>query len=826
LRLHPIHNTDSSADLDVAATIERPTTNSERSLMRRVFAGVPWLLAAGALGLGAFVALSAGSFDPFWRVLVVAASLISGYVGRRTNRLPVVFTVVFVFTGVRLAAIDSGGVQVDANRLSWGPAISDVVVGSVLIVLLGVALRARRTEINRRDLLDGLTVAIGASLVAWVGIANPLITQFDVNPGLAVTTAMYLPIAVLLTTFTTELFLTGLQRNRGMWFIMVAVASNLLGTLLIDFSLIDKATWGAGSISLGLFIAGFLFLCASVSHADLPATLLPIDESLGDDNKTPLRMILITISLISPAVLIAAVAPTSATDIAVRTTGTVALIVAAVTRLFMALQANARAQETLVRRLSRDEVTNLPTRGLFTEFVSDSLESTWRSEHQPTLIQLNLDRFKNLADSLGPSEANNVLNVIGERLTTAAATFDGFVARSTADEFVVIDATTTSTIDAMARAESIRASIAAPIPAGESSVFVTASFGVAVAPRNRTISAEEFMRRADIATHRAKSDGRNRVALFDESMQANLAHRMDVEHALHGAIGRQEMRLYHQPIVDIVSGQISGFEALIRWRRTDGTLVSPGDFIPIAEETGIICELGAWALREALTELRQWIDDGVIAATTTMSVNVSPRQIADPNFADVVRNALDLSGVPPHLLWLEMTETMMLEEPEIALGTLRHIRAMGVKLALDDFGTGYSSLSLLQQFPIQRIKIDRAFVQGVAERSTDRSLVRTMIAMAQSMGLDLVAEGVETVQQLQSLRELGCDKAQGYLISHPVPPDAMRTTMAALNEFASLSLFGPIESQTLVEDVPYCVPEPVESTRRLSQTLIKSTART
>jgi EAL domain-containing protein (putative c-di-GMP-specific phosphodiesterase class I) len=191
---------------------------------------------------------------------------------------------------------------------------------------------------------------------------------------------------------------------------------------------------------------------------------------------------------------------------------------------------------------------------------------------------------------------------------------------------------------------------------------------------------------------------------------------------------------------------------------------------------------------EAAAESRRLQDAGL--AVPRIAVNVSPRQIADPNFAEIVRDALDRSGVPAHLLWIEMTESMMLEEPELALTTLRQIRAMGVRLALDDFGTGYSSLSLLQQFPIQRIKIDRAFVQGIADRSNDRSLVRTIIAMAQSMGLDLVAEGVETIHQLRALRELGCDKAQGFLISHPVPTDAMRSTMSALNEFASMSLFS------------------------------------
>jgi diguanylate cyclase (GGDEF)-like protein len=493
--------------------------------------------------------------------------------------------------------------------------------------------------------------------------------------------------------------------------------------------------------------------------------------------------------LIVPGVLVASLAPFDEVDVLIRVAALLALVCAVVGRLFSAIRNHEAAHDALVKRLHLDDLTRLPTRARFILRVDEVLEETWRSEFQPTIIQLNLDRFKNINDSLGHYEANQVLVVVAERLAAAAASFGGDVARSGGDDFVVVDATTTSAEESMSRVETVRAALAAPVEVGESAVFVTASIGVAVAPRHRTLSAEELMRRADIATHRAKAAGRNSVAVFDDSMQSHLAHRMDVEHALHGAIGRQEMRLYYQPIVDITTGVVSGFESLIRWQR-DGKIVAPLEFIPIAEDTGIICELGAWALREALAELHGWVDDGVVAANATISVNVSPKQIADPGFADVVRAALDESGVDPSLLWLEMTESMMLEEPELAEVTLRQIREMGVRLALDDFGTGYSSLSLLQQFPIQRIKIDRAFVSGIAEQGNDRSLVRTIIAMANSMGLDLVAEGVETVQQLQVLRELNCDKAQGFLISHPVPAEAMRSTMVALDELASLSLFG------------------------------------
>jgi EAL domain-containing protein (putative c-di-GMP-specific phosphodiesterase class I) len=226
----------------------------------------------------------------------------------------------------------------------------------------------------------------------------------------------------------------------------------------------------------------------------------------------------------------------------------------------------------------------------------------------------------------------------------------------------------------------------------------------------------------------------------------------------------------------------------------------------------MINEIGAWALREALSHLAEWSADGLIAATTTISVNVSPRQIGDARFPDAVAEALEITGIAPHRLWLEVTESMMLQEPELALMTLRRIRAMGVRLALDDFGTGYSSLSMLQRFPIQRIKIDRAFVQGLAEHRSDRSLVRTIVAMAQSLGLDLVAEGVEDVAQLRSLGELGCERAQGFLISRPVPAEAVASTVRAIAEAPVTGVFD-CRRRPLQPDAPLTPTDPAAGVR-------------
>jgi predicted signal transduction protein with EAL and GGDEF domain len=374
--------------------------------------------------------------------------------------------------------------------------------------------------------------------------------------------------------------------------------------------------------------------------------------------------------------------------------------------------------------------------------------------------------------------------MVAHRLQSAVPE-SAVVARLSGDEYVVLDPASKSEGAAMALADRLLAVFREPLPLSQGDVFVTASIGVAAIDANSSASAEDLVRHADTAMYRAKDSGRNCVAVYDESMHERVAHRLTVETALYRALDRRELRMFHQPILDLVSGDVVGFEALMRWQQADGTIVSPIEFIPIAEDTGTIVPIGSWALLESLTQLRRWIDEGVCSPSATMSVNVSTKQLRDTNFPAIVSEALTRSGVSPQLLWLEVTESVMAEEPELALAILRRLRSLGVRVALDDFGTGYSSLSMLQKFPLQRIKIDRSFVKGVADNPNDRSLVRTIIAMGRSLGLDMVAEGVESVHQLQVLSDLGCTKAQGYLISHPVPADAMRSTVDALERLGN-----------------------------------------
>ncbi len=773
--------------------------------MNRVLRSAPWLFTAGAIAL---VILGIG-FDivggPVWRIAFAICGVLAVVIGARVHRLPWIVTLAVAAGGIRVVVLGSERATAAGVGSLLGT-LATVAVGLALLVPLGLALRSRRGGLDQRDGIDLLTLTIGATMSTWIVVTSRMIFVHDVRPLVAVIDTLYLPVAIVLFTFIVDLVLTDLVRNRSMRLVTVAAGLNLLAAAVSSFDRVD--IWAFDRhIEIALFSAAYLFLCAGLTHRDVTDTVEQQNTAGPSVAYTPFRLTLTGACLVVPGVLVATLPPFGPVDVLIRASAMLALVCTVIARLFIAIRSHEVANRALTDRLHLDDLTRLPTRARFAQEVEAILESTWRSEFQPTIIQLNLDRFKNINDSLGHYEANQVLVLVSERLTRAASRFGGIVGRSGGDDFVIVDATTRSPTEAAERLEVVRATLHEPLRIGETSVYVTASFGVVTAPRHRTLSAEELMRRADIATHRAKAAGRNSVAVFDDSMQSHLARRMDLENGLHGAIGRQEMRLYHQPIVDVATGAVSGFESLIRWQR-DGTIIPPIDFISIAEETGIICELGAWALHEALAELRGWIEDGVVAPTTTISVNVSPRQIADPDFAQVVRRALDDTGMSPNLLWLEVTESMMLEEPELALRTLQEIRDMGVCLALDDFGTGYSSLSLLQQFPIQRIKIDRAFVNGIADHDTDRSLVRTVIAMAQSMGLDLVAEGVETVHQLQVLSELRCDKAQGFLISRPVPAEAMRSTMVALDALTSLSLFDQSgEAPTLAPSTPGAIHE-------------------
>ncbi|HNJ97908.1 MAG TPA: EAL domain-containing protein [Ilumatobacteraceae bacterium] len=623
---------------------------------------------------------------------------------------------------------------------------------------------------------DALIVGLGTWIISWATLVQP-ISKVEGHRDLAVVLyGLLQPTSSVVMFFAAVLMLSRHQRPPALWFIGGALSCNMIGDML--YALMDAGHMSDGGerFALAAYVGAYFAATAGFLHPSVRelgrAQANPRPDSLG-------RLIVTTGALLIPVVVLAGTTPTEAGDRWVRLGSALVLALVVTIRVVTAVKANSRAQAELIHGAQTDPLTGLPNRTVLLERINDVIGSTWRADTHPTLYFVDLDRFKNINDSLGHAAGDEVLVTVARRLVNAV-TPDAMVARLSGDEYVVLDTTATSQGAAMACAERLLAVFREPLALSQGDVFVTASIGVAAINPTSTTSAEDLVRHADTAMYRAKDAGRNCLAVYDESMHERVAHRLAVETALYRALDRRELRLFHQPILDLQSGDVVGFEALMRWQQADGTIVSPAEFIPIAEDTGTIVPIGSWAMLEALTQLRRWIDDAVCSPSATMSVNVSPRQLSDTNFPAIVSEALTRSGVSPQLLWLEVTESVMIAEPELALATLRRLRSLGVRVALDDFGTGYSSLSLLQKFPLQRIKIDRAFVHGVADNPNDRSLVRTIVAMGRSLGLDMVAEGVESVHQLQVLSDLGCTKAQGYLISHPVPPDAMRSTVAAL----------------------------------------------
>ncbi len=785
-----------------ASPVSRTSANERQA--KRAVRAIPsraiWtFLLLGCLASITAAALGASAIDG---VFVVAAVLVpvAMWLSYLVYDIPRRVAIAVAAIGLCLAA----GPAIEAG---FGATGAPLFAGALLRLLAATAIAGGAWMLVRRHrslsdagvVGDALIVGLGSLLISWVAFLQPAL---HVSGEPAITTlvaGLDQPIgSVILFLFAMHL-LTESRSNVSSWLISGGVLLMLVGDLidalvvsgridvgrLVDGQ-IDKGFAGEGltEVSTALATMAFFALSAAFMHRSIGSI-----EQAGGSRTSPRllsRLIITTSSLVFPVIVLAVSGPMDTTDRIVRTLLALVLAATVTLRVVFSVRADSQAQNALLRAAHTDPLTGLPNRVLLLEQISSYVHELWRADREPTLYFVDLDRFKNINDSLGHAAGDEVLRIVAERLVNAAPA-EAMVARLSGDEYVVLDPTTKSLASASVLAERLLSMFREPIALAQGDVFVTASIGVSSID-SMAAKPEDVLRHADTAMYRAKDSGRNCMAFFDESMHERIAHRLSVETALYRALDRHELRMFHQPILDLDTGEVVGFEALMRWQQSDGTIVSPAEFIPIAEETGTIVPIGAWALLEALTQLRRWIDDGVCSPQATMSVNVSPRQLADPGLPSIVSEALSRSGVDAGLLWIEITESVMISEPELALATLQKMKTLGVRVALDDFGTGYSSLSLLQRFPLQRIKIDRAFVQGVADNPSDRALVRTIIAMGTSLGLDMVAEGVESLHQIQVLHELGCRKAQGYLISHPVPADAMRSTVSALERIGRFPL--------------------------------------
>ena len=427
--------------------------------------------------------------------------------------------------------------------------------------------------------------------------------------------------------------------------------------------------------------------------------------------------------------------------------------------------------ERLAHAAIHDPLTGLPNRVLFVDRLARALARSRRRDTKVGVIFLDLDRFKVVNDSLGHATGDELLKAISERLLGALRPEDT-VARFGGDEFVVLCEDVTDEAIVGQLAERIEATISRPSVIARREIFVTASIGVVVSEPGAA-SPETLLRDADAAMYGAKGQGRSRIECFDRNTHQRSVEELELEADLHHVVERDELRVYYQPIVDLVTGRVSGFEALIRWMHPIRGLVDPRDFITLAEDTGLIVPIGAWILEEACRQTTSWqAQRRTDGPPLTVSVNVAPRQLNEASLAEQVDRILASTGIDPQTVWLELTEGA-LSHAETSINALQSLRDLGVHLAVDDFGTGYSSLAHLKAFPVEALKIDQGFVDGLGTDHNDTTIVGAVVGLAHSLGLSAVAEGLESPSQLAELRTLGCDYAQGYLFGAPQPANVL-----------------------------------------------------
>jgi diguanylate cyclase (GGDEF)-like protein len=450
-----------------------------------------------------------------------------------------------------------------------------------------------------------------------------------------------------------------------------------------------------------------------------------------------------------------------------------------------AFQEVRKSRESLEQLAYFDRLTALPNRAMFRELLGHELARGQRSQTPVAALLLDIDRFKEINETRGYKLGDQLLEMVAARLLQSLRKTDyvarsaedtgAQVARQGGDEFALLLTDLAQLDDAGRVAQRILQSLVQPFVLGGEEIFVTASIGIAIAPNDGS-DVDSLLQSAETAMYCAKRQGGNNFQFYAESMNEAMVKRLELESNLRRSVERDQLVLFYQPLIDISNRQLVGMEALLRWMHHDLGMVSPAEFIPLAEETGLIVPIGRWVLRTASRQLHRWHVDGF--EWLRMAVNIANRQLREPDFVSDVQEILDETGLDPSRLELEVTETSVMKNDQKTLEALQELRKIGVRLAVDDFGTGHSVLTYLRDFPLNTLKIDRSFINGVATEGKDAAITSAVIAMAHRLDLRVVAEGVETEDQLSFLTQHDCDECQGFLFSRPVPASEIGEILA------------------------------------------------
>lgn len=444
--------------------------------------------------------------------------------------------------------------------------------------------------------------------------------------------------------------------------------------------------------------------------------------------------------------------------------------------VFSDISVMKNSEHELAHLAHHDPLTDLPNRLLFTDRAEQALASAQVHKRGCALLLMDLDHFKIINDSLGHNVGDQLLKLVAERLSGLFGP-GVTLARLGGDEFAVLAESCPQVVQAAALAQRMLNAMKDPFIFDGNQLFISASIGISLFPSD-ALSAEQLLRNADSALFKAKSAGREGYALYTEELTAHAQHRVEIAGELRRALDQHELRVYYQPVHDLHDSRLVGVEALVRWQHPERGLVPPGEFIPIAERTGLIAEIDAWVMDQACRQMCQWLADG--APLSFIAINVSSRLFARRELYEQVAQVLHTTGLDPAFLELEVTESAVMDDPEVALEQLHRLRELGLRLAIDDFGTGYSSLLRLKRLPVQKLKIDQGFVAGLPWDEDDAAIVRVVIALAKSMGMQVHAEGIEQVEQARFLLDQECDMGQGYWFGRPMPADEIDWTRAPL----------------------------------------------
>jgi diguanylate cyclase (GGDEF)-like protein len=435
--------------------------------------------------------------------------------------------------------------------------------------------------------------------------------------------------------------------------------------------------------------------------------------------------------------------------------------------------------EQFEHQLLHDDLTKLPNRTLFRDRLERALARSVRRRQSCAVLSVDIDRFKLVNDSLGPGLGDQLLREAGARLDACLRPEDT-VARTGGDEFMVLLESVRSDAEAMAVTDRITEALAPPFQVEGHELFLSASIGIAIGRGGRD-RAEDVLQNADVAVHRAKDGGRARTEMFRQEMNPHPTERLGLETDLRRSVERMDFLLEYQPMVELAEGRIVGYEALVRWQHPERGVVDPLEFIPIAEETGLILPLGRWILKTACEQASAWAGARGKAPALFLSVNLSSRQVQQPRMRlmDEVNSALAGPGIDAAALCVEITEESVMGEVDAAVAAMDDLKKLGIGITLDDFGTGYSSLNHLRRFPLDRVKIDRSFVQELTESDEGEPIVRALIDVCHALHAEVIGEGIETAEQAVRLRELGCDLGQGEYFSPPLPPEEMAELLSS-----------------------------------------------